>query len=129
MEVAEMDLSRVEVVVLSACETGLGQVAGGEGVLGIQRAFQLAGANTVITSLWTVDDLATQLLMVHFYDQLWQPGKTGVGKLEAFRQSQLMLLHEGPKRGFMSEEEQKPKQPARTPPFYWAAFSISGDWR
>lgn len=130
MEVAEMDLHNVEVVILSACETGLGQVAGGEGVLGIQRAFQLAGADTVITSLWTVDDLATQLLMVRFYDQLWQKSGDPISKLEAFRQSQLTLLREGPKRGFTADEpEDKPAQPPRTPPFYWAAFSISGDWR
>ena len=130
LEVSEMDLDNTEVVVLSACETGLGQVAGGEGVLGIQRAFQLAGADTVITSLWTVDDLATQLLMVRFYDQLWSGADGGLGKLEAFRQSQLTLLREGPKRGFMAEaEEEKPELPPRTPPFYWAAFSLSGDWR
>ncbi len=130
MEVAEMDLHNTEVVVLSACETGLGEVAGGEGVLGIQRAFQLAGADTVITSLWTVDDLATQLLMVRFYDQLWQQSGDPIGKLEAFRQSQLTLLREGPKRGFAAEEEEEtPALPPRTPPFYWAAFSISGDWR
>lgn len=130
LEVAEMDLSKVEVVVLSACETGLGEVAGGEGVLGIQRAFQLAGASTVITSLWTVDDLATQLLMVRFYDQLWaSEGGSAVGKLEAFRQAQLTLLREGPKRGFAAEEEpERSDLPPRTPPFYWAAFSISGDW-
>jgi len=59
IEVAEMNLRGVQLAVLSACDTGLGQVAGGEGVLGLQRAFQTAGARTTVTSLWQVDDPAT----------------------------------------------------------------------
>jgi CHAT domain-containing protein len=129
LEIAELDLSDVEVVVLSACETGLGKVAGGEGVLGIQRAFQLAGANTVVTSFWPVDDTATQQLMVHFYTQLWESKEGKIGKLEAFRNSQLEMLRKGRSRGWTEEEDDTPKQDPRTPPFYWAAFSISGDWR
>src|SRR5262249_36922415 len=71
LEVSEMELPKLELVVLSACETGLGKSAGGEGLLGLQRAFQVAGARTVIASLWAVDDKATQLLMGEFYRVAW----------------------------------------------------------
>ena len=127
MEVAEMDLQNVKVVVLSACDTGLGDVAGGEGVLGIQRAFQMAGAKTVVASLWKVDDKATQQLMSNFYKHMWDHEK--LGKLAAFRKSQLMMLGPPKKRGLDRGKEREPKDLERPAPFKWAAFSISGDWR
>ncbi|MEI7855530.1 MAG: CHAT domain-containing tetratricopeptide repeat protein, partial [Planctomycetota bacterium] len=71
-EVAELDLTGVELAILSACETGLGKTAGGEGIFGLQRAFQLAGARTVVASSWKVPDLSTKELMVRFYGNLWE---------------------------------------------------------
>ena len=124
LEVAELDLSRVELAVLSACETGLGDTAGGEGVLGLQRAFQIAGARTTVTSLWKVDDDATRKLMERFYDNYW---KKNMGTLESLREAQLWLLQEGPKRGIVRADEMEGDR--RSPPYYWAAFVLSGDWR
>lgn len=123
LEVAELDLSKVELAVLSACETGLGKVAAGEGILGLQRAFQVAGAKSVVVSLWSVDDEATRKLMERFYENLWQKK---MSKQEAFRQAQLAMLRGELVRGVVREDE--PAQ-RRLPPYYWAAFVLSGDWR
>jgi hypothetical protein len=68
--IAGLPLQGLELAVLSACETGLGEVAGGEGVFGLQRAFHLAGTHAVVASLWKVDDRATRALMAEFYRQL-----------------------------------------------------------
>ena len=89
MEVAELDLSGVELAVLSACETGLGEVAGGEGLLGLQRAFQVAGARSVVASLWTIGDEPTRALMSRFYENLWRKGQPPA---EALREAQLSML-------------------------------------
>ncbi|HEY5314521.1 MAG TPA: CHAT domain-containing protein, partial [Pirellulales bacterium] len=131
-EVATLDLSHVEVAVLSACQTGLGKVAGGEGVLGLQRAFQLGGARTTVTSLWTVSDLGTRVLMQHFYENLWT---RGMSKVEALRQAQIEMLKtplgklaDSSGRGLELNVDQ-PLIDQRLPPFYWAAFVLSGDWR
>ena len=123
LEVSELDLTRVELAVLSACETGLGEVAGGEGVLGLQRAFQIAGVRTTITSLWKVDDQATRKLMERFYDNYW---KKNMGTLEALREAQLAMLRGDLARGL--DLGQVPDN-ARLPPHFWAAFVLSGDWR
>ena len=124
---AALDLGGVDLAVLSACETGLGPVAGGEGVLGLQRAFQVSGARTVMASLWKVSDEATRLLMERFYENLWDKR---LGKLEALRQAQLAVLREGPQRGMaIVTKGDQPAKPRRAPPYYWAAFVLSGDWR
>jgi CHAT domain-containing protein/Tfp pilus assembly protein PilF len=132
LEVAEMDLGEVELATLSACETGLGATGGGEGLLGLQRAFQAAGAKTVIAGLWKVPDKATQVLMSRFYDNLWQKRMT---KAEALREAQLWMLREGAlpnaqsTRGLEIDEAQPVEDGKQLPPYYWGAFILSGDWR
>ncbi len=137
MEVEALDLSGVELAVLSACETGLGEEAGGEGLLGLQRAFQIAAARSVVASLWQVDDAATRKLMTVFYTNLWQ---NKMSRQEALRQAQLWMLregeawmqHEGISRGMVDvrvPRERLPIEDGRLAPYYWAAFSLSGDWR
>jgi len=129
---SELDLHRVDLAVLSACETGLGKVEGGEGVLGLQRAFQLAGARTAVTSLWKVPDAATQALMTRFHRNLWEKK---MPKLEALREAQLWLIKEGRNhpelqlRGGLVRPELKRREGDAVSPFYWAAFVLSGDWR
>jgi CHAT domain-containing protein len=126
-EVATLDLTGMDLAVLSACETGLGEVAGGEGLLGLQRAFQTAGARTVVASLWKVDDVATRDLMERFYDHLWNKNQ---GKLAALREAQLWMLRDRGRRGLTPlEDEEKRLKSNRLPPYYWAAFVLSGDWR
>jgi CHAT domain-containing protein len=138
-EVGSVDLRGTEMVTLSACETGLGASAGGEGVLGLQRAFLTAGARSVVTSLWRVDDAATVVLMRQFYQNLWGKKMT---RLEALRQAQLDLLRnprrvaevrrEMAERGELVQSKRLPDplpEATRCHPAYWAAFVLSGDGR
>ena len=140
-EIEASSLQGVHLVVLSACETGLGAVAGGEGLTGLQRAFQVAGARTVIASLWKVDDDATLTLMTEFYRNLWEKK---LSKLDALREAQLTMPRSyDPKSGQLtrslgtkSEKVDPNKKPdpadttaTRLDPRYWAAFQLSGDWR
>ena len=125
LEVAELDLSGVELAVLSACETGLGEVAGGEGLLGLQRAFQVAGAQAVVASLWKVRDEATRALMARFYENLWRKNQPPAA---ALREAQLSMLRGGLWRGVggIKREADGPGSD-RLPPLYWAAFVLSTD--
>lgn len=127
-EIATLSLDGVDLVVLSACETGLGEIAGGEGLLGVQRAFQVAGARTTVASLWQVGDVATRRLMERFYRNYWEKE---MSKVDALREAQLYLLnHPEAVRGDRRlRKQEKPTEPSRLSPELWAAFSISGDWR
>jgi CHAT domain-containing protein len=112
-EIAAMDLSSARWVVLSACETGLGTIQAGEGVLGLRRAFRLAGARTIIMSLWKVDDRATLAWMQRLYERR----DAGMSTAEAVWQASLDSLKERRAKG------------RSTHPFYWGAFVAAGDWR
>ena len=88
-EIASLPLDQLQLVTLSACETGIGKVAGGEGVFSLQRAFHLAGSKNVVASLWQVEDQATAALMELFYHYMW---KNKLPPAEAMRQAQLTML-------------------------------------
>jgi CHAT domain-containing protein len=130
-EVGSLDLSGCELAVLSACETGLGQTAGGEGVLSLQRAFHQAGCRTVIASLWKVDDAATAALMTRFYEHLWGEKLTPI---ESLRRAQLDMLEGrlpagGNARGIGAPQAADPKASRvgqRIHPRFWAAWTLSG---
>jgi CHAT domain-containing protein len=122
LEAAELDLHKTDLLVLSACETGRGQIAGGEGVLGLQRAFQLAGAHTVVASLWRVSDEKTHELMREFYRRIWTDKP--MSKAEALRQAQLWMINNMEVRGLTL-----PERPRQSSIYAWAAFVLSGDWR
>jgi len=120
-EVFESIRLDASLVVLSACDTGLGQELGGEGLLGLTRAFQYAGARSVLASLWSVDDASTAELMGRFYGFL----QAGMAKDEALREAQL---------SFMRSPVEIVADGARvarddSAPFYWAAFQLIGDWK
>jgi CHAT domain-containing protein len=113
-EITAMNLSGVQWAVLSACDTGLGQIRAGEGVLGLRRAFQVAGARTVIMSLWPVEDEASRQWMRALYANRLVKGMSTV---EAVNSASLDQLRERRQAGLS------------THPFYWAAFVAAGDWR
>jgi CHAT domain-containing protein len=114
LEAENLDLWGTELVVLSACQTGLGEVQVGEGVLGLRRAFRQAGAQTVLASLWKVPDAETEALMTAFMRH-WLDGK---GKAEALRLAQLDLI-----RQLRASKDADRKE---APPLYWAGFICHG---
>lgn len=105
-EIADVDLRGLDLVVLSACQTGLGDISQGEGVFGLQRGFKKAGANTILMSLWEVNDEATQILMTQFYKHLL----AGRSKLQSLLLAQKYL------REYNNGKYDEPK--------YWAAFIL-----
>lgn len=108
LEASGLDLWGTKLVVLSACDTGLGEVKTGEGVYGLRRSFVEAGVESLVMSLWPVSDTVTRDLMIGYYKNL----KQGVGRGESLRRVQLEML----------------KRPDRGHPFYWASFIQSGEW-
>ena len=108
LEASGLNLWTTKLVTLSACDTGLGEVKSGEGVYGLRRAFVLAGAESLVMSLWPVSDYITREIMTRYYKNL----KIGMGRGSALRQVQLEML----------------KRKDRQHPFFWASFIQSGDW-
>jgi CHAT domain-containing protein len=102
-----------DLVTLSACQTALGRDSGGEGLLSLARAFQFAGARSVLASLWSVSDGSTTELMKRFYSEM----KAGKSKAESLRTAQLDLIQGGA------------HGPTPATPFHWAAFELFGDWK
>jgi CHAT domain-containing protein len=134
-EVYGLDLSSADLVVLSACQTNLGELSAGDELVGLTRAFIFTGTPTVVASLWSVDDFTTTLLMEHFYTHM----QAGMGKAEALRQAQVWLrdlivaelrdnyseLIEGTEYEYLLKLEATERPFAN--PYYWAGFVLSGD--
>ncbi len=113
-EIASLNLNGVEWAVLSGCDTGVGEIRAGEGVFGLRRAFQVAGAKTVIMSLWTVEDQATRQWMSALYENRLV---RKLGTADAVREASLTMLRQRRAKG------------VSTHPLYWAGFVATGDWR
>ncbi|MEZ4265291.1 MAG: CHAT domain-containing tetratricopeptide repeat protein [Myxococcota bacterium] len=109
LEASGLDLWGTRLVVLSACETGVGAATSGDGVYGLRRALVVAGSESQVLSLWQVDDEATRDLMVGFYRELL----LGTGRSAALRKEQLKMQSD----------------PTTAHPYFWAAFIPAGDWR
>jgi tetratricopeptide (TPR) repeat protein len=112
-EIASLDLSGVEWAVLSACETGVGPILAGEGVLGLRRAFEVAGAETLIMSLWRVPDEASREWMRNLYEARL----AGLSTAEAVRQAGRAIVQDRRSHGKSAH------------PFFWGAFVAAGDWK
>jgi len=113
-EVAALNLQGTEWAVLSACDTAIGEIKAGEGVFGLRRAFQIAGARTIIMSLWSVEDQAARLWMRTLYEGRFQK-----------RLSTAQAVHDASMRVLQSRRARGQS----THPFYWAGFVAAGDWR
>jgi hypothetical protein len=116
-EAAKLQLEGTELVVLSACATGHGDIRSGEGVYGLQRALTVAGARSTLLSLWKVDDAATAEFMTRFYKRL----KAGEGRSDALAATQ---------KEFRDGQVRDPQTKlVWNSPYYWAAWQLVGDWR
>jgi CHAT domain-containing protein/Tfp pilus assembly protein PilF len=113
-EIAGLNLQGTEWAVLSACDTGLGEIRAGEGVFGLRRAFQIAGVRTVIMSLWSVEDRSAQIWMQALYEGRLQKN---LNTADAVHGASIAVLRDRRAKG------------QSTHPFYWAAFVAAGDWR
>lgn len=111
-EIASLDFQSTDIVVMSACETGLGDISG-DGVFGLQRAFKMAGAQTIIMALWQVNDKATQILMTEFYRNYFE---RKMSKREAFREAQQTVKKSSYKDGSITIYFNSP--------YYWAGFIL-----
>lgn len=122
-EISDLDLSSAELVTLSACQTAIGNLVPGEGMLGAQRALYVAGARSSLTTLWAVNDQSTSSLMAEFYKYLWAQD---LSKSRSLQQAMIHLLREYQR----VDKLVGGKQPRhRTPPALWAGFVLHGDWR
>jgi CHAT domain-containing protein/Tfp pilus assembly protein PilF len=121
-EIFEQMRLNADLVVLSGCETALGEEDGGEGLMGLARAFQYAGARSVLASLWSVNDLATSELMIRFYKHL----RAGLPKDQALQAAQQELI-----QGPIEIVNEKGERESRdfSAPYYWAGFQLYGDWQ
>ena len=107
-EASGLNFWGTKLVVLSACDTGVGEVKNGEGVYGLRRAFVLAGVETLVMSLWPISDYVTREMMAGYYKGL----KQGQGRGDAMRHLQINMI----------------KRKGREHPFYWASFIQLGEW-
>jgi CHAT domain-containing protein len=138
--IVDLPLEQLRLCVLSACETGLGELTAGEGVVGLQRAFHVAGCPNVIGSLWKVNDAATAALMAQFYHELRVNKRS---PLEALREAQLTIYRHPERIEALAGERGRPaleaaaklgsastakpnEKPKTTPTKLWAAFVLSG---
>ena len=131
-ELAKMDLRGLDLVALSACQTGLGEIAG-DGVFGLQRGFKKAGANALLMSLWKVDDVATELLMTRFFTNLAEGKSKHVALLEAQKyvreyETDCPESAEDPYFKLAQDRQETPVSGERchpyASPYYWAAFIL-----
>ena len=121
-EIATLDLSGTDIVVLSACNTALGEVTT-EGVWGLQRAFKQAGAQTIVMSLWQVDDEATAVFMQYFYEALLK-GRQTLAKAVSIDVEIAVHIFNYPHDALATAQRRMRQHPQYSSPYYWAGFIV-----